>query len=74
MNIEGATYPPPRINEILSNVVFALRIGFLILLMAGPEALQSIGIQNPPAFYMWAQDNKVNSLHIKNVFCIFLKC
>ena len=60
MNVEGETYPPPRINEIMSNVVFALRMAILLLLLAGPDALRSIGIQNPPAFYMWAQDNKVH--------------
>ena len=61
LNIEGDTYPPPRVNEIMSNVVFALRMGFLILLFAGPDALRSIGIQNPPGFYLWAQDNKVGN-------------
>ena len=59
--MEGDTYPPPRINEILSNVVFVLRMVFLILLLAGPDALRSIGIQNPPWFYVWAQENKVES-------------
>ena len=59
MNIEGDTYPPPRLNEILSNVMFALRMGLLLLILAGPDALRSIGIQNPPGIYMWAQDNKV---------------
>lgn len=59
LNIEGDTYPPPRVNEILSNVMFAVRMGLLILILAGPDALRSIGIENPPGIYMWAQDNKV---------------
>lgn len=60
LNIEGETYPPPRINEILSNVVFAIRMGLVILLLAGPDALRGIGIQNPPWIYTWAQENKVS--------------
>lgn len=56
--MEGATYPPPRLNEILSNVVFFLRMAGLLLLLAGPGALEAVGIRNPPAIYLWAQDNK----------------
>ena len=59
MNIEGDTYPPPRVNEILSNVMFAVRISLMLLILAGPDALRSIGIENPPGIYMWTQDNKV---------------
>ncbi len=59
LNIEGDTYPPPRINEILSNVMFGVRIGLLLLILAGPDALRNIGIENPPGIYMWTQDNKV---------------
>ena len=36
LEFEGVTYPPPRINEILSNVVFVVRMVFLLILMAGP--------------------------------------
>jgi hypothetical protein len=59
LNIEGDTYPPPRINEILSNVMFGVRMGLLLLILAGPDALRNIGIENPPGIYMWTQDNKV---------------
>ena len=60
MKLEGATYPPPQLNQILSNVVFYIRIAGILLLLAGPEALERyLGIQNPPWLYVWAQDNKV---------------
>lgn len=72
LNVEGDTYPPPRVNEILSNVMFAVRMALLMLILAGPDALRSIGIQNPPGIYMWAQDNKVQSgTHIIMCFCLF---
>ena len=28
-------------------------------IFAGPGALQAVGINNPPAFYLWAHENKV---------------
>ncbi len=60
LKLEGETYPPPRLNQILSNVVFYVRISCLLLLLVGPEALeQYLGIQNPPWIYRWAQENKV---------------
>ena len=31
-------------------------------IFAGPGALQAVGINNPPAFYLWAHDNKFTSL------------
>ena len=66
LEFEGVTYPPPRINEILSNVVFVVRMVFLLILMAGPGVLQNIGIQNPPWIIVWAQENKVYTyVHVK---------
>jgi len=59
VTIEGGTYPPPRFNEILSSVIFYARISIFLLLIAGPGALQSLGIQNPPWVYTWAMENKV---------------
>ena len=62
LEVQGETYPPPRINEILSNVVFVVRMVCLGLLLGGPQLLQSIGVNNPPGIYTWAQENKVTSL------------
>ena len=39
--------------------MFAVRISLMLLILAGPDALRSIGIENPPGIYMWTQDNKV---------------
>ena len=66
LEVEGATYPPPRLNEILSNVVFVLRMAGLLLLLAGPGALEAIGIHNPPAFYLWAMENKVRTVSLES--------
>ena len=59
LDISGATYPPPRLNEILSNVMFAVRMFLILLLFAGAQVLPVLGIQNPPWIYTWAQENKV---------------
>ncbi|CAI8050391.1 Thioredoxin reductase-like selenoprotein T [Geodia barretti] len=32
------------------------------LILAGPGALQSLGIQQPPSMYMWAQENKFTAI------------
>lgn len=59
LSIEGSVYPPPRINELLSSGMFILRMAIILALLVGPGALESIGIQNPPWIYTWAQENKV---------------
>ena len=59
LKVEGETYPPPRVNEILSNVVFGIRMVCILLLFGGPQFLQAIGVVNPPWIYNWAQENKV---------------
>jgi len=59
LHVEGETYPPPLLNQYLSNVVFVVRMALLLLLAAGPDALRYIGIENPPPIYVWAQENKV---------------
>lgn len=61
LEVEGETYPPPRVNEIMSNALFALRMACIGLLFGGPQLLQYLGINNPPGIYTWAQDNKVCS-------------
>lgn len=61
LDILGQTYPPPRFNEILSNVMFVLRMVSMLVLFIGPQLLPAIGIQNPPRFYTWAQENKVRA-------------
>ncbi len=60
LEVQGETYPPPHINEILSNVVFVLRMVCIGLLLGGPQLLVSLGINNPPGLYSWAQENKVD--------------
>ena len=74
LEFEGVTYPPPRINEILSNVVFVVRMVFLLILMAGPGVLQNIGIQNPPWIIVWAQENKVYICACENFAFFFTVC
>ena len=59
LEVEGETYPPPRINEVMSNVLFVVRMCCIALLFGGPQLLEYLGIQNPPAFFTWAQENKV---------------
>ena len=59
MRFEGATYPPPNFNQLLSTALFWLRMAMLLLLIAGPGVLETLGINNPPWIYTWAQENKV---------------
>ncbi|XP_064394251.1 selenoprotein T2-like [Halichondria panicea] len=59
--MEGGTYPPPRVNELLSSGLFIVRMAVVLLLLAGPGVLQSIGIQNPPWIYTWAHENKMTT-------------
>lgn len=59
LEVIGETYPPPRANEILSNTLMVFRMLCIALLFGGPHLLQTIGIQNPPGIYNWAQENKV---------------
>ena len=63
LNIEGETYPPSPTAQLLSNLVFLVRMVLLGLVLAGPGALQSVGIQQPPAWYMWMYENKVRSTY-----------
>ena len=65
LKLEGATYPPPHFNEVLSNVLFYVRMACILMLMAGPETLQRVlGVQNLPWMYHWAQDNKVKTSYL----------
>ena len=59
LDISGATYPPPRINEVLSNVLFGVRMFAILVLLGGNQILPALGVQNPPRIYTWAQENKV---------------
>ena len=62
VTLEGENYPPPYINRLLSNVLFCVRMVLIGLILAGPGALQSLGIQQPPSMYMWAQENKFTAI------------
>ena len=62
LEITGANYPPQPIFLYLAYSVSILRVVLFIAILAGPQFLQRIGIQHPPAIYQWTQDNKV-------VFC-----
>ena len=68
LSIEGDTYPPSSTAQLLSNLVFLVRMVLLGLVLAGPGALQSLGIQQPPAWYMWMYENKVG-LRVCVYFC-----
>ena len=61
LEVQGETYPPPRINEVLSNIVFVIRMVCIALLFGGPQLLTSLGVNNPPGIYLWAQENKVGN-------------
>ena len=69
MRFEGATYPPPNFNQLLSTALFWLRMAMLLLLIAGPGVLETLGINNPPWIYTWAQENKVwrKNLHVRRL-------
>ena len=62
LKLEGQNYPPSYINQLLSNVFFAVRMLLIVLIVGGPGVLQSVGIQQPPAIYMWTQENKMTAL------------
>lgn len=64
MRFEGATYPPPNFNQLLSTALFWLRMAMLLLLIAGPGVLETLGINNPPWIYTWAQENKMTAFLI----------
>lgn len=66
LEVHGDTYPPPRVNEILSNSLFVFRMACIVALFGGPQLLQTLGIQNTPWIYNWAQENKVCSIHLKS--------
>ena len=60
LKAEGSVYPPGPIPQLLSNIMFALRLIFVGILISGPDALRWIGINNPPEWFMWMCQNKVN--------------
>ena len=62
LKLEGQNYPPPYINQLLSNVFFAVRMLLIVVIVGGPGVLQSVGIQQPPAIYVWTQENKMTAL------------
>ena len=62
LKIDGATYPPPYINQLLSNTVFVIRMALLGVIIGGPRVLQAVGIQRPPAVYAWSQENKFSAV------------
>lgn len=62
LKLEGHTYPPPYINRLLSNCFFVLKILLMGIILGGPGVLQTIGIQQPPAIYVWTQEHKIAAL------------
>ena len=62
LHLEGANYPPPYINNLLSNTLFYVRMVLIGLILGGPGVLQSLGIQQPPPIYMWTQENKMTAV------------
>lgn len=61
ISVEGAFYHPHRLIRVLSNVVFYGKFAAMAAVIAGPTALQAVGINNPPTYYMWAHENKVHT-------------
>ena len=62
LEIQGETYPPTQLAQTLSNIVFFLRMLLIAAIFGGPGVLQYIGINQPPGWYQWTQDNKVTHL------------
>ena len=62
VTLEGENYPPPYLNSVLRNILFVLRMLSIGLILGGPGVLQSVGIQQPPAIYIWTQENKFTSI------------
>lgn len=62
LEVSGENYPPRPIFLYLAYTVSILRIILFVAILAGPQFLQGIGIQQPPALYQWTQDNKVSVL------------
>ena len=60
LEVSGDNYPPLPIFLYLAYTVSVLRVVLFIAILAGPQFLQGIGIQNPPPIYQWSQDNKVS--------------
>ena len=59
LEVTGDNYPPHPVFLYLAHAVSVLRVVCFLIILAGPQLLQRIGIQNPPALYQWTQDNKV---------------
>lgn len=59
LKTEGSVYPPGPTASLLSNIVFALRLIFIGILLGGPDTLRWIGINNPPEWFTWMNENKV---------------
>ena len=59
LEIAGENYPPKPIFFYLSYVVLVIRLTLVLLVIAGPEAFQKVGLQ-PPEVFLRAYDNKVN--------------
>ena len=62
VQLEGENYPPPYINQQFSNILFVLRMALIGVIIGGPGVLQSVGIQNPPQVFWWAQENKFTAI------------
>lgn len=62
VQLEGQNYPPPYINNLLSNALFVLRMLLIGLILGGPGVLQSIGVHQFPAIFLWTQENKISSI------------
>lgn len=61
LEVSGDNYPPLPIFLYLAYTVSVLRVVLFIAILAGPQFLQGIGIQNPPPIYQWSQDNKITA-------------
>ena len=64
LKMEGSIYPPSNTARLLSNIVFFMRLLLIGLLLGGPDTLQKVGIDNPPHWFLWMCENKVNIFNI----------
>lgn len=70
--MEGSVYPPSDAARLLSNIAFFMRLLLIGLLLGGPETLQKVGIDNPPQWFLWMCENKVNIFSITVLTCCYI--
>ena len=63
LHLEGANYPPPYINNLLSNVLFYVRMVLIGLILGGPgRSTESRLFNSHHLFILWTQENKLTAI------------